>query len=155
MKPKALFFVGIFMVSCLLGCNASPKHPVSNRVQINAGNLNQITGMQWILKSLKENGQDYPLAGEKPFIKFEPDGKVSGFASINRYFGSVQVDSEGKLKWSPMGSTRMAGSEELMNQEDVFLGILQKTEQLSTEGIFLYAYTKDQQAELVFYVPVK
>jgi heat shock protein HslJ len=155
MYSKALFFVGIVIVSCLLGCNTSPKHQVSNRVQINTGNLNQITGMQWILKSMKEKGQDYPLTGENPFIKFEPDGKVSGFASINRYFGSVQVDGEGNLKWSPFGSTKMAGSENLMIQEDMFLRILQKAERLNTEGIFLYAYTKDKQSELMFYVPVK
>jgi len=154
MDSKVLSFVGIFMVLCLFGCTASSKHPVSNRVLIHAGNLNRITGMQWILKSMKQNGQDYPLTGENPFIKFEPDGKVSGFTPINRFFGSVQVDGEGNLRWSPFGSTKMAGPENLMKQEDIFLKILQKTEQLSTELIFLYAYTKDRDTEMVFYVPV-
>ena len=158
MDSKTFCCVGIFLIACLMGCNPSSKAQqmqAENRVLIHAGNLNHITGMQWVLKSMKENGQDYPLAGENPFIRFEPDGKVSGFASINRYFGSVQADGEGNLRWSPLGATRMAGPENLMKQEDAFLGILQKTEQLSTEGIFLYAYTKDRDTELVFYVPVK
>jgi heat shock protein HslJ len=81
--------------------------------------------------------------------------KALFFVGINRYFGSVQVDGEGNLKWSPFGSTKMAGSENLMIQEDMFLRILQKAERLNTEGIFLYAYTKDKQSELMFYVPVK
>jgi hypothetical protein len=38
---------------------------------------------------------------------------------------------------------------------NLFFEILEKTEQLNTEGIYLYAYTKDRQTELVFYVPVK
>ena len=124
MQPKALLIIVICVVSCLLGCNTSPKTQqmqAEKRVLIHAGNLNHIIGMQWILKSMKENGQDYPLAGENPFIKFESDGKVSGFASINRYFGSVQVDGEGNLRWSPFGSTKMAGPENLMKQEDIFL----------------------------------
>ncbi len=139
----------------LVGCAPSSDSQASKRVQIHTGNLNQITGTQWTLKSMREKQQDYPLAAERPFIKFEPDGKISGFASINRYFGSVQVDYEGYLKWSALGSTRMAGPEHLMKQEDDFLRLLQKTERLSTEGIFLYAYASDRQTELVFYVPVK
>jgi heat shock protein HslJ len=158
MKPKAFYGVGIVIVLCLLGCSTSQKtqqNQEEKQVRIHAGNLDRITGMQWILKSMKQDGHDYPLAGETPFIKLEKDGKVSGFASINRYFGSVQVDSQGNLKWSPFGATRMAGPENLMKQEDTFLNSIQKTEQLRSEGIYLIASTKDQQTELVFYVPVK
>jgi heat shock protein HslJ len=96
MKPKAFYCVGIVIVSCLFGCTASQntqQNQEEKQVRIHAGNLDRITGMQWILKSIKQDGHDYPLAGENPFIKFEKDKKVSGFASVNRYFGSVQVDS--------------------------------------------------------------
>ena len=154
MYSKALFFVGIVIVSCLLGCNTSTKTQqmqVENRVLIHAGNLTRITGMQWILQKMTVEGQDCPLTGEKPYIKFEPDGKVSGFGSINRYFGSVQMGGEGNLKWSPLGSTKMAGPDELMKQEDMYLKALPLTEQMSVEGIHLYLSTKDEQIELIFF----
>jgi len=102
------------------------------------------------------DGQEYELADERPFIKFESDGKLSGFASINRFFGSVQIDNHGAVKWTaPFGSTKMAGPPELMQQEDSFLDALQKTERLSTERIHLYLQNSDGRTELVFYVPVK
>lgn len=154
MAAKTLFAVFILTISCLLGCNSSPQNP-DNRVIISQDNLTLITGMQWILQNLTVEGQEYPLTGEKPNIKFEPDGKVSGFASVNSYFGSVQVGQEGELKWSPLGSTRMAGTEEMMKQENTYFKALPLTEQMSIEGIHLYLSTKDKHTELVFYVPVE
>jgi hypothetical protein len=47
----------------------------------------------------------------------------------------------------------MADPENLMKREGTFLNSLQKTQQLQTEGIYLIASTKNQQTELVFYVP--
>ena len=89
-------------------------------------------------------------------MKFTKDGKVSGYATINRFFGSIQIDNEGNVQWAKtFGSTRMAGPEEHMKQEGTFLKVLSETERLRREGIHLYVSTKDGQTELVFYVPVK
>lgn len=153
---KTLIFgcMAIVTVLCLSGCK-SAEMPAGKQVEIHAGNLERIAGMQWILKSMKMDGQDYPLAGEMPFIQFTPDGKVSGFASINRYFSSVQVSGEGHVTWSNPGATRMAGPENLMKQEDAFLKALTMSERLSVEGIHLFALSADGRTELVFYVPVK
>ena len=102
------------------------------------------------------NGKEYKLTDEKPFIKLENDGKVSGFASINRFFGSMLIDNQGSVKWTaPFGSTRMAGPPELMEQENSFLNALQKTESFSIERTYLYIQTSDGRTELTFYVPVK
>ncbi len=49
----------------------------------------------------------------------------------------------------------MAGPQELMKQEEIFLKVLPKTDRLSFEGIRIYVYTKDGQTELTFYVPVQ
>lgn len=158
MKTLVIGCMAIVTVSCLSGCKSAAgagESPAGKRVEIHAGNLERIAGMQWILKSMKADGQDYPLTGEMPFIQFTADGKVSGFASINRYFSSVQVSGEGHVTWSNPGATRMAGPENLMKQEDAFLQALVRTERLSVEGINLYALSADGRTELVFYVPVK
>ncbi|HML76099.1 MAG TPA: META domain-containing protein [Anaerohalosphaeraceae bacterium] len=158
MKTLVFGCMAIVTVSCLSGCKSAGRAgemPAGKRVEIHAGNFERIAGMQWILKSMKADGQDYPLTGEMPFIQFAPDGKVSGFASINRYFGSVQVSSKGHVTWSNLGSTRMAGPENLMKQEDAFLKALASTERLSVEGVHLFALSADGRTELVFYVPVK
>ena len=110
--------------------------------------------MQWILQKMTIDGNEYDLAGERPFIEFSNNGKVSGFASINRYSGSMQVDGQGRVLWSPFRSTRMAGPPELMDQESTFLQALPRTQRLRLEGIHLHAQSDDGQVELVFYAPV-
>ena len=112
--------------------------------------------MQWILQKMTIDGKEYKLSEKKPFIKFENDGKVSGFASVNRFFGSTKIDNEGRITWTtPLGSTRMAGPPELMDQEKSFINALQTADELIVEKIHLYIQTSDAQTELAFYVPVK
>jgi glyoxylase-like metal-dependent hydrolase (beta-lactamase superfamily II) len=128
----------------------------SIRTLITPKNLSRIVGMQWILEKMIIDGKEYQLAKEKPFIRFDKDGKVTGFGSVNRFFGSMQIDDKGNIEWQKaFGSTKMAGPPEFMKQETVFLNVLPKTELLSFEGIRLYASTKDGNTELVFYVPVQ
>ena len=158
MNKTILYLTVVLLITLFSGCQTSPNKQMMEKdghILITSDNFNHIAGIQWILQEMTVEDSNYPLAGERPFVKFETDGKINGFASVNRFFGSVQVDDKGLLKWSPMGSTRMAGPEELMNQEDAFLKALPKTEQLSVKGIHLYAYSFDRQTELVFYVPVK
>jgi heat shock protein HslJ len=119
-------------------------------------NFHKIVGMQWILEKMTVNGESIDLVPEKPFIKFGEDQTIKGFASINRFFGSLQMDATGQVRWpTPLGSTRMAGPPELMNQENAFLKALPMTERFSQSGIRLYAVSADGSTELVFYVPVE
>jgi len=159
METKLSYVVICLLITALWGCKCACNKGASvqsNQVLITSTNLSNIVGMQWILQKMTVNGSDYPLAKEVPYVKFETDGKVNGFASINRFFGSMQIDEQGKIKWSDaFGSTKMAGPENLMKQEDVFLQSLVKTHKLAVEGIYLYAHSEDRQVELVFYVPVK
>lgn len=128
----------------------------NTRTIITSQNISRIVGMQWILEKMTVGGEEYKLAKKKPFIKFGQDGKVSGSGSVNRFFGSMKIDTEGNIQWQKaFGSTRMAGPPDFMKQENVFLRVLPKTKLLSLEGIRLYATTKDGKTELVFYVPVR
>lgn len=130
----------------------TPKY----RTVITSENFGRIAGMQWILQKMTVAGKEQEILGERPFIKFEKNGGVGGFASVNRFFGSMEIDDKGIAKWGgPFGVTRMAGPPDAMKQESDFLNALQQTSRLSTEKIYLYIQTPDGQTELVFYVPVE
>lgn len=88
-------------------------------------------------------------------MEIKSHGKIAGFASVNRFFGSLSIDGKGRVSVSPMGSTMMAGPEDLMAREMVFLKALQKIRRLYYEGIYLYTVTEDSDGELIFIVPVQ
>lgn len=141
-------------VTMLAGCPshrtnpaAGPGHPVA----ITSENLDQILGKPWTLKAMIINGNEYPLSEQRPFITFENNGRLSGFASVNRIFGAIQIDHNGTVKWqTPLGSTRMAGSTERMNQESTFLSILKQTKALTLRNMSLHTQTPNPETELVF-----
>ena len=135
------------------GCEESQVNQ-SGQTMITAKNFETIAGMQWILQQMTIDGEAFELVGENPFIQFNADeNKVTGFASLNRFFGSVKIDEKGRVQWpGPFGSTRMAGPQQQMKQEDAFLKALPRTEWLSTAGSNLYAVSDDGQTALVFYV---
>jgi ABC-type Na+ transport system ATPase subunit NatA/heat shock protein HslJ len=157
-KEKVMKNTGL--VLCLLaillfGCGeANQSQPA--KTPITAENFQTIAGMQWTLQQMTLKGKEYPLVGEKPFIQFVDDSKVNGFASINRFFGSFKVDEDGHVSWpGPFGSTRMAGPQDLMDQEDAFLKALPQTDRLSKDGMYLHASNEDEKIKLIFYVPVE
>ena len=159
MRYGICFLVVALCLVSLSGCSCDQSKQGAtgqSGTVITSGNFERIVGMQWILEKMTVGAVEYPLAGEKPFVKFDADGGVNGHASINRFFGGVEINKNGHLKWSDaFGSTRMAGPEKLMNQENAFLGALPTTEQVSMDKIFLTLQTKDGKTELVFYVPVE
>lgn len=81
----------------------------------------------WKLVLLVREGSEWsPAADAMPTLTIEAGGKVHGLATINRYFGQVEIGDSGRLAWSgPLGSTMMAGPEPLMEQETAFLQALQ------------------------------
>ena len=159
MRVVYFWMVVIFLAVVAGGCSkieTDQPENMSDRTLITSENMGRIMGMQWILRSMTIDGQSYELAAKKPFVRFDEDGKVSGSASVNRFFGSIRMDEQGQLTWiSPLGATNMAGPDELMKQETIFLSSLPKTERIRLEKIHLYMSTTDGQAELVFCVPVK
>ena len=111
-------------------------------VAITRARQNEFTERQWVLTRIVE-GEDVLLAPEKPnvTITFFPDGKVAGGAPINRYFGTYQLDDDGRVHWPGpgFGSTRMAGPPELMDQEQLYFRSLRKATRIlkTAEGIHL------------------
>lgn len=104
----------------------------------------QVTGITWQLDLSSLKGVQNP--GEKPLrpitLLVAADGKVSGCAGVNRYFGTAVVDEEEEdLKFNPLGATRMAGPG--MNYEIAYLQMLAKVEEYKITGGSLTLYGDD------------
>lgn len=151
MKKSILLVLSLALLTAA-GCQDS-REAQSTAISITSENFETIAGMQWTLQLMTVDGKAIELVGEKPFIQFDTEeSKVTGFASLNRFFGSVKIDGEGRVQWpGPFGSTRMAGSAEQMQQEDIFLKSLPRTQWLSKAGSNLYATSDDGKTRLVFY----
>jgi len=155
MTGACRFFVVLLGLVCLVGCRTAGEKTVSSKTLITSENVSRIASIQWTLKEMALDGNEHHFTGERPFVKFGNEGEVAGFASVNRFSGSMQLDGREKIRWSPFRSTRMAGPRELMNQESAFLQALPRTCRLSLDGTCLYAQSDDGQVELVFYMPVE
>jgi heat shock protein HslJ len=71
-------------------------------------------------------------------ISFEADGRVHGRGGCNRYFGAATIDGE-RISFGALGSTRMACSPALMDQEARFFEALESAERwrLDEHGLLL------------------
>ena len=65
-----------------------------------------------------------PIADTEPSLSFGEDGKVSGNASCNRFFGGFTLTGEG-LSFGAMGASMMMCEDAVMAQEQAMLAILQ------------------------------
>lgn len=151
------FYLAVCCALVLAGChgvNDGKRADLDGVTLITSENFSKITQMQWQLEKVTKDGINIPLLDERPFILFEKDGRFSGFTTINRFFGSIELDPQGNPEFAQVGATKMAGSEQEMRQEFMFLDLFNRIERLRMEGKYLYGYTIDKQAELKFYVPV-
>jgi heat shock protein HslJ len=69
---------------------------------------------------IEEIGGTAIVAGSEPTLTFEPDGRIHGNGSCNRFIGSFSLSGEG-LKFSPAGASMMACDQPLMDQEHTLL----------------------------------
>lgn len=74
-------------------------------------------------------------SGDQPArtIHFQADGKVTGFASCNNFFGSF-VATDKTLEIGPLGTTRKACPEPIMQQETAFLAAIESTTAYYIDG---------------------
>ena len=75
---------------------------------------------KWQLVEL--NGQPISALGKPaktPFIQFDSARKVAGNNGCNQFFGSYELDTRNRIKFSAMGSTRMACVDENTIESDL------------------------------------
>ena len=124
----------------------------TDAMQITPQQLKDITGIEWHLTKVKMNNKSIALIEDsKNTFLCDKKGKVTGVATINRYFGNFNLKENGEIVWSnAFGMTRMAGPPELMKQEAAFMQALPQTSRMYLEASTLTLISKDESTALEF-----
>lgn len=102
----------------------------------------KLKDVKWELETL--NGEKVNLADpeNKMFIQFDvAEKRVNGRAACNRFFGNFELDDL-KLKFSPMGATRMACPD--LQQETRFFQMLEKVDSFNLKDNTLSFLSKGE-----------
>ncbi|WP_237057381.1 META domain-containing protein [Microbulbifer sediminum] len=132
-KLAQLWLAGLAIV--VTGCiGIGTEEP---QVTQSAGTLNTVCGDRWELKRLRLNGDMVAIDDTARFTFLcNREGNVMGKSGINTYRGSLQITDNGLMLWdtSSFASTKMAGPEPMMQQENQFLRALAGTRQAFTKA---------------------
>jgi heat shock protein HslJ/uncharacterized protein YecT (DUF1311 family) len=108
---------------------------------------------EWRLVKWTANGAEKPIVADSNIsISFDPSGKISGNASVNRFSGTYRFDVDGRLEWprAGFGLTRMSGPQPLMAQERAFIESLRRTTQYRVDGQELVLESRSGATILIF-----
>jgi heat shock protein HslJ len=105
-----------------------------------------LAGSEWLLEDLGGSGV---LDQIQATITFPEAGKVAGNGSCNRFFGAAQLHGDA-IKLGPLGSSRMACPEAVMNQETKYLEALQAAERFEWKDPYVLIYRKGLAKPLRF-----
>jgi heat shock protein HslJ len=106
-----------------------------------------LTGQIWALSEL--NGK-LLVPGTGISALFTSDGKISGSAGCNQYFGTYTVSGNSITFPSPMGSTMMMCAQTVMEQETAYLNALSEAKTYSVKADQLTLFSADKTSLAVF-----
>jgi heat shock protein HslJ len=106
----------------------------------------KLTGTEWLLEDLSGAGV---IDNIQATLTFPEAGKTAGKGSYNRFFGPAEVTGSA-IKLGPLGTTRMACPEAVMNQETKYLDALQAAERFEWKAPYLLIYCKGFEKPLRF-----
>ena len=107
-----------------------------------------LTGTVWSLEGFEERGKKAAsdtalVAGTKISLTIGADGRASGSAGVNRYFGKAEVGQDDRITFGRMASTRRGGPPEAMAQERTYLKQLSEVSNWAIDGDRLVLTGKD------------
>jgi heat shock protein HslJ len=138
--------VGLLAAGC---ATDSSRYPDGTRVT--PARIGEVADQEWQLAALRVDGKDVPLLEQgRPMLQIGKDLHVAGRATINRYMGQMKLSDAGEVSWGPLASTMMAGPDEAMKQEQIFLGALAKTTRMHVGPAGLLLETPDHKTMLEF-----
>jgi heat shock protein HslJ len=105
-----------------------------------------LVGPTW---SLTKIGGKSVLEGTTLTAAFSSEELVTGNAGCNSYFGRARVEA-GRLSVGPLGSTRMACADGVMEQEMLYLASLEAATSYTIQGDELRLGPSAAQVTLVF-----
>lgn len=110
-----------------------------------------LTGHEWKLQSMTQEGVAVTNPQELPTILFSDSSAVYGFAGCNRFFGSYTVGDKGEMTVKPGGSTMMFCPD--MQFEDVYLKALNEVRNYAINGKELTLTDADGKLSIVYMLP--
>jgi len=105
----------------------------------------RLIGIEWL--ALDIDGTPVSTLANST-IKFEDAVSVAGNGGCNRFFGTAKLAGDA-LELGPLGTTRMACPETIMDQEDRFLKALEATRSYRLDDATGLLYFSDEQGKLV------
>ena len=119
-----------------------------------------LTGTEWSLGGFEQakSGQGESrsveatslVAGTTITLTIGADGRASGYAGVNRYFGKATPGEADQITFGPMASTRRGGPPEAMAQERAYLRQLGDVSRWLVNGNSLVLTGKDGSFTLRF-----
>lgn len=91
----------------------------------------ELAGTSWVLTDGPFTKEDVSDSGVTLVFA---DTDVSGKSGVNNYFGGYTSSTDGSLAFDALGSTMMAGPEDLMTLEAEYLAALQSTFGYTIDG---------------------
>jgi heat shock protein HslJ len=146
---KALIWTVLVPVAFLVACAGASSPPTL----VTRASAAKLQDRQWQLKSITLDGRQVVMDVQANMtLAFGADGKVTGFAAVNRFNGTCSFGLDGKLSWSGPGfvTTRKAGPPELMEKERAYLEALPKTDRAVLGNRVLRLQSEDESTLLTF-----
>lgn len=135
---RALIMSLLFMIAIGACSSAGAGGDVEPGVDSEA----DLMGTSWILESFgPEDGLTAVLPNTSITLNFA-DGGINGSASCNSYFANVN-QSESSLSFGPIGSTKMACPDPIMQQENDYLAALAAVDSYTLTGNQLTLHYED------------
>ncbi|WAI01748.1 META domain-containing protein [Methanogenium organophilum] len=151
-----LFGTALVLGICLFSAGCLSASPGTDGDALNGTDTKTdrapgLNGTHWLLTSYDTvtGGMNSVIEGSEITLEFDEDGGIAGSAGVNRYFASYESDGDA-LSFGLIGSTMMAGPEDLMTQETDYLTLLNETVSFSGVGDELNLCDSDGNVLLVF-----
>jgi heat shock protein HslJ len=100
----------------------------------------------WVLEDLAGSGV---VSNVRPTLSFPEAGKIAGNGSCNHFFGASEISGT-SIKFTGLGSTRMACPEPIMDQETKYLNALLAAERYEWKDPYLLIYASGMDKPLRF-----
>ena len=132
------FFIFLAAAVMLTGCTAGPRRDADLTPE--TVSIETVADKEYVLTN--------QFVGENLTLGFDKEGRIFGFAGINRFFGKATIVN-GTITIDALGTTRMAGPREKMIIEDQYLTLLKSAKTISIEKDALIL-TNEREESLIF-----
>ena len=114
-----------------------------------------LPGTEWRLEGFEKTGGQAVsftslVTGTAITLSIGADGRATGSAGINRYFGKAAIGEGDTITFGPMASTRRGGPPKAMAQERAYLKQLQTASRWKVHGNSLVLTGNDNSFALVY-----